>query len=186
MRTLSLLVALALVGVLSACDGGDGGGASGELADSNARVSQAVAVGLSGGRASFREARLLPTYPCTGGGSVDVTQSGTTYRMAFDDCYDVSGAFDVVSSVSTSPSGLSVQSRFDGDLAVSGGCDITYDAFRASTETDLSGSSTTLTYDGAITASCPSGTAACQFDGARFEIGADGSGAPTSLDGYCQ
>ena len=186
MRTLPLLTALVLAGALSACDRGGGGGAAGELADSNAKVSQTVAVGLSGGRSSFREARLLPTVPCTGGGSVDVTQSGTTYRMAFDDCYDVTGAFDVASTVSTSQSGVSVQSRFDGDLTVSGGCDIGYDAFRASTETDLSGSSTTLTYDGAITASCPSGTTACQFSGARFEIGADGSGAPTSLDEYCE
>lgn len=183
MRTLPLLAALALT--LSACDSGDSGSAA-ELADSNAKIGQAVAVGLSGGGTAFREARLLPTYPCTGGGSVDVSQSGTTYRMAFDDCYDVSGAFDVVSSFSTGGSGVTVQSRFDGDLRVSGGCDVSYSAFRATTETDLSGSGATLTYDGSISASCPSGTATCQFSGARFDIGADGSGAPTSLDEYCQ
>ena len=183
MRTLPLLLTLVLVA--AACDSG-GDSAAAELADSNAKVSQAVAVGLSGGGASFREARLLPTYPCTGGGSVDVTSSGTTYQMAFDDCYDVTGAFDVVSSFSTGGSGVTVQSRFDGDLSVSGSCDISYSAFRATTETDLSGSGSTLTYDGSITASCPSGTTSCQFSGARFEIGADGSGAPTSLDEYCQ
>lgn len=184
MRTLSLLtaLALALAVTLTACDSGEGG-AAGELAESNVKINRAVSVGLTGG-AAFREARTRPSYPCTGGGSVDVTQSGTSYDMTFDDCFDVSGFFDV--AVTSGGSFTSTQTRFDGALTVANSCEVTYDAFRATTAIDLQTSRTTLTYDGAIDATCPSGTTSCRFDGATFEIGADGSGAPASLEGYCE
>ena len=188
MRTFALLTALALP--LAACDGGDD--PSAELAEANAKVSQAMAVGLSGGAGgAFAEAaRFRPVYDCPGGGSVDVTTSGSSgggvsYTMAFSDCYDVSGSFGVVSSFSFGSGGVSTSSRLDGDLSVQNSCDITYDGFRTSTQTDTGAQQTTLTYDGSITASCPSGTATCRFDGASFTVGADGSGAPTSFDGYC-
>ncbi|WP_420455098.1 hypothetical protein [Rubrivirga sp.] len=186
MRTLPALLVLAVS--LAACDSsGDSGGAAAELASSNAKVSQALSVGLSGGAGAFAEAaRVRPVYDCPGGGSVDVSQSGTRYSMAFDDCYDVSGAFDVASTFSTSSSAVSAASRLDGDLRVAGGCDLAYSGFRTTTETALASNETTLRYDGSITASCPSGTTSCRFDGATFEIGADGSGAPASLDAFCE
>ena len=170
------LLALAVLLSLTACDSGGAESAADELAASNAKISAAVSAGLASG-----VGKTLP--PCEGGGSVEVTTSGSNYRMTFDDCNDVTGTFDV--RLLTGSTLGSFATRLDGDLSVRGGCDVEYDAFENRIDIDLETSESTLTYDGNIGAMCPSGDTQCSFDGATFTIDRNGNGAPSDLSAYC-
>ena len=167
MRTLTFSLLTLLT--FAACDSSsDPAAAAGELATANAKIGAAVAAGLA--------ASSQP--PCPGGGSVEVVESGDGYRMTFTDCSDVSGTFDV-QTLSAGTTGASL--RFDGDLQVRNSCDVSYDAFEAATT--FEGGTSTLTYDGRIDATCPSGGTTCTFNNTSFTISQ--SGAPPDLSPYC-
>lgn len=176
MRHAPPLVLLALL-ALTACDSGSDNpaAAAAELAVANSKIGAAVSAGLTAGG----ERPALP--PCPGGGTVDVVQSDSGFEMTFQNCNDVSGTFDV-RTLSAGDTGVRV--RFDGDLSVRNSCDVSYDAFEATTDFDASTNGVTLTYDGRIEATCPSGGTTCQFDDTSFTVSQSGTPAP-DLSPYC-
>lgn len=99
--------------------------------------------------------------------------------MTFTNCGDVSGTFDV-RTLTAGMGGAAL--RFDGDLCLRNSCDVSYDAFEAGTQVGSSGSAT-LTYDGRVDASCPSGRTTCTFDKTSFTVSQ--SGAASDLSPYC-
>ena len=192
-RIPTLLVAVAMIFSLAACDSGDEVGGEPLSAETSAAMAETVEDVFSVIPLAMSEVQaskeLSPAGACPEGGSFSVAGSASASQTSFDldvqidfdGCNGIDGSLDVGGSGSFSSSAVMFDLVLDG--TVSGQCSLTFDDFHEGIVADFTTEETILTLDGNYRGACSGEGFTCSFD--DVEIDADSAPSSSLLEQSC-
>ena len=189
----TVLLAVAMMFQLAACDSSDDIGGEPLSAETSAAMAETVEDVFTVIPLAMSEVQAAkdqsPAGACPEGGSFSVEGSASASQSSFDldvqidfdGCNGLDGSLDIDGNGSFTPASVMFDLELDG--TVSGQCSLTFDNFREQIVADFTTDETVLTLDGRYHGSCSGEGFTCAFN--DVEIDADSAPSSSLMEQSC-